>query len=103
LLKAIDCIPDPDDRHVLAAAIVAHANTIVTQNIKHFPKECLKDYGVLCQTADEFLRHQYHLDPQLVLDKIDDQGIGIGKDRAYVVSSLRLSAPEFCKLLEKHL
>src|SRR5271170_185943 len=33
LLKAVECIPDKDDRHVLAAAIVAHANAIVTQNI----------------------------------------------------------------------
>lgn len=103
LLKAIECIPDPDDRHVLAAAIMARANTIVTQNLKHFPKDCLEEYGVICQTADVFLEHQYHLFPQLVLDKIDDQGTGIGKDRRYIVSSLSGCAPEFCKLLAKHL
>jgi predicted nucleic acid-binding protein len=102
LLKAVECIPDPDDRHVLAAAIMAQANTIVTQNTKHFPKDCLEQYGVLCQTADDFLVHQYHLHPQLVLDKIDDQAIGISKDRAYVVTSLRASVGEFCKLLEQH-
>lgn len=103
LLRAVECLPDKDDRHVLAAAIMGHANAIVTQNTKHFPaEECLGKFGVLCQPADEFLVNQYHLCPQLVLDKLDDQAAGIGKDRAYVILSLRCSAPEFCKLLEVH-
>ncbi len=102
LLKAVECIPDPNDRHVLAAAVRAHADTIVTQNTKHFPNECLELFGVLCQNADDFLVHQYHLCPQLVLDKLDDQGIGIGQDRVYVVASLRRSAANFCKLIEQH-
>jgi predicted nucleic acid-binding protein len=102
LARAIECIPDEGDRHVLATAIRAHANVIVTQNTKHFPKDCLEQYGVLCQRADDFLINQYHLRTQLVLDKLDDQAIGISKDRAYVVSSLKKSAPGFVKLLEEH-
>ncbi len=102
LLRAVDCLPDEDDRHVLAAAILARANTIVTQNTKHFPKECLDKFGVLRQTADDFLIHQYHLRPQLLLDKLDDQAAGIARDRAYVIASLKLSAKEFAKLVEAH-
>jgi len=102
LLRAAECIPDEDDRHVLAAAIMAGADTIVTQNTKHFPKSCLDQYGVLCQTADDFLIHQYHLSPQLILDKLDDQGAGISRDRKYVVASLRAAAGRFCWLLEGH-
>jgi len=102
LIKAIDCIPDPNDRHVLAAAIRAHANVIVTQNTKHFPQDCLEEYGVLCQTADDFLIHQYHLRPQMVMDKIDDQGAGIGCDRQYVISSLKICVPRVARLLEEH-
>ncbi len=102
LLKAVECIPDKNDRHVLAAAIIAHANTIVTQNTKHFPKACLDQYGVLCQTADDFLCHQYHLYPQLALDKLDDQAAGIAQNRAFVVASLKKSAPKLCELVEKH-
>ncbi len=102
LAKAIDCIPDEDDKHVLAAAIMAHANVIVTQNTKHFPKDRLEEYGVLCQKADDFLIHQFHLCEQFVLDKLDDQGMAISRDRMYVISSLKQSVPEFAKLLEDH-
>jgi len=102
LIKAVECLPDEDDRHVLAAAVMARANTIVTQNTKHFPKACLEKFGVLCQTADDFLIHQYHLCPQLVLDKLDDQAAGIGQNRTYVIASLKASAREFSKIVEAH-
>ncbi len=102
LLKAAECLPDRDDRHVLAAAIMSGADTIITQNIKHFPKECLEQFGVLCQTAEDFLIGRYHIHPQLVLDKIDDQAMGISKDRKYVIGSLRGAVGQFCKLLEQH-
>jgi predicted nucleic acid-binding protein len=101
LLRTVECIPDRDDRHVLAAAVIARANAIITQNTRHFPKECLDRYGVVCQTADDFLVHQYHLSEQLVLDKLDDQGAGISQDRAFVISSLRNSVPGFVKLVER--
>jgi hypothetical protein len=102
LLKAVQCIPDQDHRHVLATAIMARANAIVTQDTRHFPTDCLVKFGVLCQTADDFLIHQYHLCPQLLLDKLDDQAAGIAQSRSFVVSSLTCAAPGFCKLLEVH-
>ena len=102
LLRAAECIPHEKDRHVLAAAIMARANTIVTQNTRHFPRECLERYGVLCQTPDDFLIHQYHLCSQLVLDKVDDQAAGISQSRAYVIGSLKHSVNGFCELLEAH-
>ena len=103
LLNAAVCLPDKNDRHVLAAAIMSRANAIVTQNTKHFPKECLDKFGVICQSADEFLVDQYHLAWPLVLDKLDDQAAAISQTRRVVVANLRQAAPAFCKLLEAHI
>jgi predicted nucleic acid-binding protein len=103
LLKAVECVPDKKDRHVLAAAVMASANVIVTQNTKHFPKECLDRYRVLCRSADDFLCDQFTLRREVVLEKIDDQAAGIGKKREFVVSSLSASVPRFSKLLAEHL
>ncbi len=99
LVLGIKGIPDEADRHVLATAIVAHATVIVTQNIKHFPKNCLEEFGVDCQTADEFLIHQLELGAQLVRDKLDEQGAAIGKDREFVIASLKQSAPRFADMV----
>jgi len=47
-------LPDIKDRHVLAAAIKANANLIVTNNLKHFPNEYLSGFGVSAKGADDF-------------------------------------------------
>jgi len=47
-------LPDIKDRHVLAAAIKANANLIVTNNLKHFPGDYLSSFGILAKDADNF-------------------------------------------------
>jgi hypothetical protein len=54
-------LPDPDDRHVLAAAIVGRCDVIVTQNTKHFPDEAVSLYGIDIQHPDEFLCNHLNL------------------------------------------
>lgn len=54
-------LPDPDDRHVLAAAIKAGASVIVTFNEKDFPTEALEPYGIEAQHPDDFLVYQFDL------------------------------------------
>ena len=48
-------LPDPGDRHVLAAAIHARSEVIVTNNLRHFPKAVLRKHDLSAQTPDEFL------------------------------------------------
>src|SRR5713101_6221354 len=50
-------LPDPDDRHVLAAAIQAGAESIVTYNLGDFPAAALATHGVQAQHPDEFIAH----------------------------------------------
>ncbi len=45
LIDTLD-LPDPNDRHVLAAAIHAGAKIIVTFNLGDFPKSALAPYGI---------------------------------------------------------
>jgi len=56
-------LPDPNDRHVLAAAIVGRCDVIVTCNLKHFPDKTLASYGIEAQHPDEFLSNHLNLAP----------------------------------------
>ncbi len=48
-------LPDNDDRHVLAAAIHAQAQVILTYNQRHFSRRVLAPYGIIAQHPDKFL------------------------------------------------
>lgn len=48
-------LPDPDDRHVLAAAIRGDAEVIVTFNLKDFPVSELSRHNIQAQHPDDFL------------------------------------------------
>jgi predicted nucleic acid-binding protein len=65
LIGALE-LPDPDDRHVLAAAIRARAQVIVTFNEKHFPADVLAEFDLCTQHPDTFLRHLIDLAPSVV-------------------------------------
>jgi hypothetical protein len=86
-------LPDPDDRHVLAVAIRARAQVIVTFNEKHFPDAELAGFDITTQHPDVFLRHLVDLDSATV--------------RACVQSMLGswrnppTTPEEFCSFLER--
>ena len=63
-------LPDPDDRHILAAAIYSKAAVIVTYNLNDFPAELLARHGIEAQHPDDFFRHAASLDLHAVIDAV---------------------------------
>lgn len=66
-------LPDPDDCHVLAAAIKCQADVIVTFNLKDFPKDILRQYEIDVQTPDVFLSHLFDLNPAVFCSAVRQQ------------------------------
>lgn len=64
---------DPKDRHVLAAAVRANAEVIVTFNTNDFPEHALKDYEITAVHPDDFLLDQLDLYPGVTLDVLHQQ------------------------------
>lgn len=60
-------LPDPNDRHVLAAAIRCRADVIVTKNLRDFPNHVIERFGIEAQDPDEFILHLIDLSPEAVL------------------------------------
>lgn len=59
-------LPDPHDRHVLAAAIKARAQVIVTRNRKDFPSAALEAWDMEAKSADDFILDQIDLSHAVV-------------------------------------
>jgi predicted nucleic acid-binding protein len=63
-------LPDPADRHVLAAAIKARAQVIVTDNLKDFPVAALAPSNLEAKSPDDFVLDQVDLDRQSVFGAV---------------------------------
>lgn len=63
-------LPDPNDRHVLAAAIHSSASIILTYNLKDFPAKSLNAYNIDAQHPDKFLSQLIDLGPDVVCSAI---------------------------------
>lgn len=70
-------LPDPDDRHVLAAAIHCRADVIVTSNLRDFPVDALARYGIKAQHPDEFVIALMDVSPDLVCRAAKQQRQGL--------------------------
>jgi predicted nucleic acid-binding protein len=66
LIPAVE-LPDPDDRHVLAAAIKGGCQLIVTFNLADFPADALAPHSVAAMHPDAFLSWLCAADPAPVI------------------------------------
>jgi predicted nucleic acid-binding protein len=84
-------LPDPADRHVLAAAIKAGAQVIVTSNLKHFPAAELRQWDIEAKSPDDFILDQIGIDGRTVtacLQQIADSRTRPPQDIEAVLSQL---------------
>ena len=70
-------LPDPDDRHVLAAAIRCNADAIVTFNLKDFPPEKLAFYDIDVLHPDDFIYYQVDMAPPICCRAIHQQRLAL--------------------------
>lgn len=69
-------LPDPDDRHVLAAAVTAEASLLVTDNLGDFPAERIPE-GLRVVSTDEFVLELAREDLEAVVDVVETQAAGL--------------------------
>lgn len=70
-------LPDPDDRHVLAAAMTGNAKLIVTFNLSDFPQNALQPFGIKAWHPDTFITHLLDINPEQVCTAIRQHRIAL--------------------------
>lgn len=83
----------PKDRHVLAAAVVGRADSIVTFNVKDFPATSTKPYEIEVRHPDVFLTHQHDLAPAVIGEVLQEQSADTRRPH--------LTVPELLDALER--
>jgi predicted nucleic acid-binding protein len=98
---------DPKDRHVLASAVRANAEVIVTFNIRDFPEPALKPYDILAIHPDEFLLDQLDLYPGLTIDVLEKQAASYRREPTTIAGLLplleRTGLPRFTAEIQRHI
>lgn len=98
-------LPDEDDRHVLAAAIVTRANVIVTFNEKDFPEDAIAAYRLHTKHPDDFLVDAFELAPEEFVDAVRRDFPHYGAPplvyEDYIDSLAKAGIPQTAKLLRQ--
>lgn len=91
----LECANDEKDRHILAAAIRANSETIVTMNVKHFRAEHLERWGVTAVHPDEYLMVRYEHEAAVVVNVINAMATKRKKPMSQMLSRIGAPAPKF--------
>ncbi|MEA2690189.1 MAG: hypothetical protein QOJ39_2293 [Candidatus Eremiobacteraeota bacterium] len=93
---------DEKDRHVLAAAVSAGVNQVVTQNTRDFPPESADPYEIEILSPDEFLLNVVDLYPKQTLVAIRQQSEALRRENGLdaVISKLAMQVPQFAQAID---
>lgn len=87
-------LPDPDDRHVLAAAIKAEAQVIVTANLKDFQGAVLAQHNIRAEHPDSFILS--------CIEQDHKKGIRALEEQVAILRNPPMSINEILKSMEKN-
>lgn len=87
-------LPDKNDRHVLAAAIVGRCDVIVTRNLKDFPEPLLAPFGIKANHPDDFLCAHLQIAPGLFCEAIQKVRMRLKKPSYTVQEYLAILAQQ---------
>lgn len=97
-------LPDPDDRHVVAAAIMTRAHVIVTFNERDFPAPLLAPLRLQVSHPDAFLVDAFGLAPTIFADAVKADFMHYGNPplvyENYLESLAKAGVPKIAKTLE---
>jgi predicted nucleic acid-binding protein len=91
-----------EDAHVLAAALNADADVIVTDNVKDFPPHVAPRFDIAVRTADDFLIEIWRRDPRLVAGVVVEQSQSTHRphfEPRQLLQALGKVVPEFARLV----
>lgn len=99
-------LPDPNDRHVVAAGIAAGASVILTWNLRHFPAKELKKFGLRKESPDAFLSGLYDEIPDLMTASFANARQNLTKSRVSALDFIDIlrnqQLVELAKRAQKH-
>jgi predicted nucleic acid-binding protein len=100
-------LPDKNDCHVVAAAIVAKANYIINYNIKHFLASELALYKIQAKRPDDFLGILFEQNQEKVIAAVREQRSQLRKPpktaEEYLGSLHKDHMKKFTALLRPHI
>ncbi len=105
-LSAVPEGVDEGDRHVVAAAIAAKADAIVTNNVDDIPGDVVAVLNIEVQSLDAFLLNQWTLDATTVRQVFAELGDDLRRPPITlddVLAALEQHAPEFSAVMRSEL
>jgi hypothetical protein len=97
-------LPDPDDRHIVAAAIMTRANVIVTFNEKDFPADAIEKFRLHVRHPDDFFLETFSLGREQFSEAVIDDFLHYKRHSLefpdYLASLAKAGVPSLSKALE---
>jgi hypothetical protein len=90
---------DEKDRHVLAAAVRAGAQVIVTFNKRHFPPASTSRWNVEAVGPGAFLQELYVAAPCVVTERIRQQATNLERSLTAQLKVLAKAVPSFVEII----